>query len=88
MGHQEVEQCPDPGWGVGAVRGEGLDTELGASCPLEQELEATRRAHHLFRQAPVEAPVVADGFSCQHQITAGTERTGLHVARVVDAASA
>jgi FAD/FMN-containing dehydrogenase/Fe-S oxidoreductase len=40
------------------------------------------------RRAPEDALVVADGFSCQHQILDGTGRTALHVARVLDAASA
>jgi hypothetical protein len=40
------------------------------------------------RRAPEDALVVADGFSCQHQIRDGTGRAALHVARVLDAASA
>ncbi len=40
------------------------------------------------RRAPPDALLVADGFSCQHQILDGTGRTALHVARVLDAASA
>jgi Fe-S oxidoreductase len=40
------------------------------------------------RRAPADALVVADGFSCQHQIQDGTGRRALHVARVLDAASA
>ena len=39
------------------------------------------------RRAPEHALVVADGFSCQHQILDGTGRTALHVARVLDVAS-
>ena len=39
------------------------------------------------RRTPEDALVVADGFSCQHQILDGTGRTALHVARVLDAAS-
>jgi Fe-S oxidoreductase len=41
-----------------------------------------------IRKAPEEALLVADGFSCQHQIIGGTGRQALHVARVLDAASA
>jgi len=40
------------------------------------------------RRAAPESLLVADGFSCQHQIHAGTGRTAVHVARVLDAASA
>ena len=40
-----------------------------------------------FRRTAEDALVVADGFSCQHQILDGTGRTALHVARVLDAAS-
>ena len=40
------------------------------------------------RRAPEDSLVVADGFSCQHQILDGTGRRAFHVARVLDAASA
>jgi len=40
------------------------------------------------RKAPADALLVTDGFSCQHQILGGTGRGALHVARVLDAASA
>jgi Fe-S oxidoreductase len=40
-----------------------------------------------IRKAPEEALLVADGFSCQHQIAGGTGRQALHVARVLDLAS-
>ena len=40
------------------------------------------------RDAGEDVLLVADGFSCQHQIHGATGRTALHVARVLDAASA
>jgi hypothetical protein len=40
------------------------------------------------RRAPADALLVADGFSCQHQILDGSGRRAVHVARVLDAASA
>jgi hypothetical protein len=40
------------------------------------------------RRAAPETLLVADGFSCQHQILGGTGRAAMHVARVLDAASA
>jgi FAD/FMN-containing dehydrogenase/Fe-S oxidoreductase len=39
------------------------------------------------RQTPPDALLVADGFSCQHQILGATGRKALHVACVLDAAS-
>jgi FAD/FMN-containing dehydrogenase/Fe-S oxidoreductase len=39
------------------------------------------------RQTPPDALIVADGFSCQHQILGATGRKALHVASVLDAAS-
>jgi len=39
------------------------------------------------RKAPPDTLLVADGFSCQHQIFAGTGRRATHVACVLDAAS-
>jgi Fe-S oxidoreductase len=36
-----------------------------------------------LRQAPPQALIAADGFSCRHQIRDGTGRTALHVARVL-----
>jgi hypothetical protein len=35
------------------------------------------------RQAPPEALIAADGFSCRHQIRDGTGREALHVARIL-----
>jgi Fe-S oxidoreductase len=32
------------------------------------------------RSAPADAPIVADGFSCRHQIKDGTGRDAVHVA--------
>jgi FAD/FMN-containing dehydrogenase/Fe-S oxidoreductase len=40
------------------------------------------------RETPLDALLVADGFSCQHQILGATGRKALHVACVLDAASA
>lgn len=40
------------------------------------------------RRMPPEALLVADGFSCQHQILGATGRRAVHVACVLDAASA
>jgi Fe-S oxidoreductase len=40
------------------------------------------------RDAGEDVLLVADGFSCQHQIHGATGRTARHVARVLDAASA
>jgi glycerol-3-phosphate dehydrogenase subunit C len=40
------------------------------------------------RQTPLDTLLVADGFSCQHQILGGSGRKALHVACVIDAASA
>jgi len=38
------------------------------------------------RAAEVDTLIVADGFSCRHQISYGTNRTALHVAEVLDLA--
>ncbi len=40
-----------------------------------------------IRRTPADALLVADGFSCQHQIFDATGRKALHVASVLDAAS-
>jgi hypothetical protein len=39
------------------------------------------------RKVPLNALLVADGFSCQHQILGATGRKALHVAQVLDSAS-
>ena len=39
-----------------------------------------------IRGAPAETLVIADGFSCRHQIADGTGRDALHVARVIELA--
>jgi Fe-S oxidoreductase len=39
-----------------------------------------------IRKAPSEALIVADGTSCRHQIADGTQRTAVHVSRVLEAA--
>ena len=79
----------------------GLEVEsLGGSCcgmagsfgyearHLDVSMRmAERTLLPAVRSAPEDALVVADGFSCQHQILDGTGRTALHVARVLDAAS-
>jgi Fe-S oxidoreductase len=80
----------------------GLEVEtLGGSCcgmagtfgyearHLDVSMRmAERTLLPAVRRAPEDALVVADGFSCQHQIRDGTGRAALHVARVLDAASA
>jgi Fe-S oxidoreductase len=35
------------------------------------------------RQAPADAWIVADGFSCRHQIADGAERQAVHVAQAI-----
>ena len=39
------------------------------------------------RQAPSDVLLVADGFSCQHQILGATGRRAMHVASVLEVAS-
>ena len=39
-----------------------------------------------IRAAAPETLIVADGFSCRHQITDGTGRDAMHVAQVLDLA--
>ena len=39
------------------------------------------------REAPADALLVADGFSCRHRIAGGTGRQAVHVAQVLDMAS-
>ncbi len=39
------------------------------------------------RQSSPEVLLVADGFSCQHQISGATGRKAMHVATVLEAAS-
>ena len=39
-----------------------------------------------IRAAAPETLIVADGFSCRHQVADGTGRDALHVARVLDMA--
>ena len=41
-----------------------------------------------IRKAPAEALIIADGFSCRHQIADGAGRPALHVARVLERALA
>jgi Fe-S oxidoreductase len=79
----------------------GLEVEtLGGSCCGMAGTFGYEARHHdvsmqmaertllpAVRRTPEDALVVADGFSCQHQILDGTGRTALHVARVLDAAS-
>jgi Fe-S oxidoreductase len=79
----------------------GLEVEtLGGSCCGMAGTFGYEARHHdvsmqmaertllpAVRRAPPEALLVADGFSCQHQILGGTGRTAVHVARVLDAAS-
>jgi Fe-S oxidoreductase len=79
----------------------GLEVEtLGGSCCGMAGTFGYEAAHHdvsmqmaertllpAVRRAPADVLLVADGFSCQHQILGGTGRTALHVARVLDAAS-
>ncbi len=38
------------------------------------------------READADTLIAADGFSCRHQISDGTGRTGLHVARILEQA--
>ena len=80
----------------------GLEVEtLGGSCcgmagtfgyearHLEVSMRmAERTLLPAVRRAAPDTLLVADGFSCQHQILAGSGRQALHVARVLDAASA
>ena len=80
----------------------GLEVEtLGGSCCGMAGTFGYEARHHdvsmqmaertllpAVRRAPPETLLVADGFSCQHQILGGTARTAVHVARVLDAASA
>ena len=80
----------------------GLEVEtLGGSCCGMAGTFGYEARHHdismqmaertllpAVRRAPPETLLVADGFSCQHQILGGTGRTAVHVARVLDAASA
>ncbi|HET6981658.1 MAG TPA: FAD-linked oxidase C-terminal domain-containing protein, partial [Myxococcaceae bacterium] len=80
----------------------GLEVEtLGGSCCGMAGTFGYEARHHdvsmqmaertllpAVRRAPTETLLVADGFSCQHQILDGTGRTAVHVARVLDAASA
>ncbi|MEY3355691.1 MAG: hypothetical protein RJB53_335, partial [Pseudomonadota bacterium] len=35
------------------------------------------------RQAPAEAWIVADGFSCRHQIQDGAKRQPMHIAQAI-----
>ena len=79
----------------------GLEVEtLGGSCCGMAGTFGYEARHHdismqmaertllpAVRRTPEDALVVADGFSCQHQILDGTGRTAVHVARVLDAAS-
>jgi len=79
----------------------GLEVEtLGGSCCGMAGTFGYEAAHHdlsmqmaertllpAVRRASPETLLVADGFSCQHQILGGTGRTAMHVARVLDAAS-
>ncbi len=80
----------------------GLEVEtLGGSCCGMAGTFGYGARHHdvsmqmaertllpAVRRAPPDTLLVADGFSCQHQIHGGTGRTAVHVARVLDAASA
>ncbi len=36
------------------------------------------------RQSEADALIIADGFSCRHQIADGAQRDALHVARVLE----
>jgi FAD/FMN-containing dehydrogenase/Fe-S oxidoreductase len=79
----------------------GLEVEMlgGSCCGMAGTFGYEARHHDVsmqmaerallpaVRRTPEDALVVADGFSCQHQILDGTGRTALHVARVLDAAS-
>ena len=53
-----------------------------ASIDMAELLAAPR-----VRGADAAALIVADGTSCRHQIADGTDRTALHVARVLAMAS-
>jgi FAD/FMN-containing dehydrogenase/Fe-S oxidoreductase len=80
----------------------GLEVEtLGGSCCGMAGTFGYEARHHdvsmqmaertllpAVRRASPETLLVADGFSCQHQIHGGSGRTAVHVARVLDAASA
>jgi Fe-S oxidoreductase len=80
----------------------GLEVEtLGGSCCGMAGAFGYEARHHdvsmrmaertllpAVRRAPPDTLLVADGFSCQHQIQDGSGRTAVHVARVLDAASA
>ena len=67
---------------------------MSGSFGLEAEhYEASRRMGELallpaVRAAPAEATIVADGFSCRHQIKDGTGRDAIHVAVLLQRALA
>ncbi len=67
---------------------------MSGSFGLEAEhYEASQQMGELallpaVRATPLDAPVIADGFSCRHQIKDGTGRQAVHVAQLLAAALA
>lgn len=57
----------------------GLEAEHYAASQAMGELALLPAV----RGAPAEAPIIADGFSCRHQIADGTGRQAVHVAEVL-----
>jgi FAD/FMN-containing dehydrogenase/Fe-S oxidoreductase len=75
-----VETVESSCCGMAGSFGYGADT-YGASIAMG-ELSLLPAV----RQAPAEALIAADGFSCRHQIRDGTGREALHVARILQRA--
>jgi hypothetical protein len=65
---------------------------MSGSFGLETEhVEASQKMGELallpaVRAAAEDAPIIADGFSCRHQIKDGTGREAVHVAVLLDRA--
>ncbi|HXO69032.1 MAG TPA: FAD-binding oxidoreductase, partial [Bradyrhizobium sp.] len=73
----QVETVESSCCGMAGAFGYGADThEVSMQMAEASLLPAIRRAD-------AKTLVVADGTSCRHQIADGTERTALHVARVL-----
>jgi Fe-S oxidoreductase len=73
----EVETIESSCCGMAGAFGYGADTYQASIDMAELSLLPA------VRGAGAEALIVADGTSCRHQIADGTERTALHVARVL-----
>jgi Fe-S oxidoreductase len=72
-----VESVESSCCGMAGAFGYGADTHETSMAMAELSLLPA------VRKAPDDAIVIADGFSCRHQISDGAGRQGLHVARVL-----